>query len=547
MPVKKKQPKSPEDDDRLNELSRGIQDGHEDEAAAGLSPYHTFDHEGEDDEKPRWTCWTVISLIMFVLLCCFIVSTTVSGAMMVVLLQKVWFHCGLLTGIGNAAASSGIFFLLMLPFAMCMNKCKKIGAGSNVAKKICVFLPLYLAYLILTVVLFALTAVCIIVLLASTTVNDLNHNESSVQGIDGVITITRDEHGITHIRAASQADAVFGQGFAHGQDRLWQIEFQRLAYKGELAAHLGEAAVKTDKQTRTLNFRNAAATMCNNISTEHRDLLQHYADGLNFYMKSTWRRPVEFLFMSKSSALPISYHEPEQFVVEDICGAARMLQWTLGANIPREIERFKMYWEHHLSYDEIEDLFVNQTNLTGTVLTAADLGITEADAQRQRAEQALDFAIEKTMFAPGGYIYNLRERLNPGNATVGSPKKKQDVNAHFENKDPASLLNLLEWSHNHASNAWVGRGDNGTSCQASDPHLNLNAPSIWYYTHLSWGDYDTAGVGMLGIPGVHIGKTTTTSWGITMSMTDLGDLFLMVPSVTKPDTHYVHNGRTFPT
>lgn len=34
---------------------------------------------------------------------------------------------------------------------------------------------------------------------------------------------------------------------------------------------------------------------------------------------------------------------------------------------------------------------------------------------------------------------------------------------------------------------------------------------------------------VVGIPGVHIGKTPYLSWGITMSMTDLEDMFVIPP------------------
>jgi acyl-homoserine lactone acylase PvdQ len=41
----------------------------------------------------------------------------------------------------------------------------------------------------------------------------------------GTLTITReDDTGIAHIRGDSLLSTVYGQGFAHAQTRLWQME-----------------------------------------------------------------------------------------------------------------------------------------------------------------------------------------------------------------------------------------------------------------------------------------------------------------------------------
>jgi penicillin amidase len=50
---------------------------------------------------------------------------------------------------------------------------------------------------------------------------------ASVSGISAPIDIVRDADAIPHIFAATRLDALFGLGYAHAQDRLWQMEFQR--------------------------------------------------------------------------------------------------------------------------------------------------------------------------------------------------------------------------------------------------------------------------------------------------------------------------------
>src|SRR5690349_20824447 len=47
----------------------------------------------------------------------------------------------------------------------------------------------------------------------------------TLAGLEQPVEIIRDHFGIPHIRAGSVHDAFFAQGFVHGQDRLWQLEF----------------------------------------------------------------------------------------------------------------------------------------------------------------------------------------------------------------------------------------------------------------------------------------------------------------------------------
>src|SRR5262249_14233778 len=49
----------------------------------------------------------------------------------------------------------------------------------------------------------------------------------SVAGISAPLEIIRDADAIPHVYAATKADALFGLGYVHAQDRLWQMEFQR--------------------------------------------------------------------------------------------------------------------------------------------------------------------------------------------------------------------------------------------------------------------------------------------------------------------------------
>ncbi len=48
------------------------------------------------------------------------------------------------------------------------------------------------------------------------------------------------------------------QGYIHAKDRLWQMDLSRRQPQGRLAEVLGEAALASDVQTRTIGFGRAA-------------------------------------------------------------------------------------------------------------------------------------------------------------------------------------------------------------------------------------------------------------------------------------------------
>src|SRR3954469_9415776 len=64
-----------------------------------------------------------------------------------------------------------------------------------------------------------------------------------VTGPSAPIEIIRDADVIPHIFASTKRDGLFGLGYAHAQDRLWQMEFQRRIGFGRLSEIFGGATV----------------------------------------------------------------------------------------------------------------------------------------------------------------------------------------------------------------------------------------------------------------------------------------------------------------
>jgi len=100
------------------------------------------------------------------------------------------------------------------------------------------------------------------------------------------------------ISAATDADAVFGLGYAHAQDRLFQMETMRRAGAGRLAELFGEPAVGIDRQMRVLGLYRVAEAELALLSGEMRLGLEAYAAGVNAFLATRHGAlPPEFLLL----------------------------------------------------------------------------------------------------------------------------------------------------------------------------------------------------------------------------------------------------------
>jgi penicillin amidase len=80
----------------------------------------------------------------------------------------------------------------------------------------------------------------------------------TLAGLHDQVEIYRDRWSVPHIYAANMSDLMFAQGFAHAQDRLWQMEFQRRMVAGRLSEVIGSQTVDVDRWIRILGMRRAS-------------------------------------------------------------------------------------------------------------------------------------------------------------------------------------------------------------------------------------------------------------------------------------------------
>lgn len=296
----------------------------------------------------------------------------------------------------------------------------------------------------------------------------------SIPGLAGEVKIDRDADGVPTIRAPSPLQAMWGLGFAHAQDRLWQLETHRRIASGRLAEAFGPAALDTDKFLRALGVRRAAQAQWAAASPAARAAIEAYTAGINAYLaQGLSARPPEFIVLGLHS---------QPWTPEDSLGWAIMMAWDLGGNWGSELLRMRLAMS--LSVDRINELLPPYPGEQPIVTS----DYTPLFRDLKKAAPAIQQALS-----------DLQERA-PESGVEGV-----------------------------GSNNWVLAGSRTTGGQpllANDPHLKLSAPALWYFARLEAPGLKVAGATLPGLPMVVLGQNEQIAWGFTNTAPDVQDVYL---------------------
>ena len=100
------------------------------------------------------------------------------------------------------------------------------------------------------------------------------------------VEILRDEWGVPHIYAATDADAVFGLMYAQAEDDFPRIEENLLNSQGRLAEAEGESALWRDLRMKLFIDPVEMERLYDESPEWLRELMDAWADGLNFYLRT---------------------------------------------------------------------------------------------------------------------------------------------------------------------------------------------------------------------------------------------------------------------
>jgi len=297
----------------------------------------------------------------------------------------------------------------------------------------------------------------------------ITSGELRIRGPRAAITIRRDEHGVAHIEAQNDHDALYAMGFCQGQDRAAQLEVLWRVGRGRLSEWVGKAGLGADRMSRRIGFRRAAEQQVASIDGWVREQMAAFAAGITAGTTTGLaKKPHEFA---------LTGGEPSAWDVMDVLSLLKLQSFLLPSNWDVEVARLRI-----LLADGLDALL------------------------------ALDPAHNDAL---SGEV---------------SPSVSPFTSSSVLNQLAADLAALQAYlPRGGGSNNWVihgSRTQSGKPLLASDPHLAPSAPPPWYLLHVRTPEWGVAGAFLAGTAGVAIGHNGFCAWGITAGLTDNADLFI---------------------
>ena len=303
----------------------------------------------------------------------------------------------------------------------------------------------------------------------------------TIRGLQKPVTVIRDEWGIPHIYAETQADLFFAQGFVAAQDRLWQMDLWRRVGEGKLAEVVGKSAVERDRFARLLRYRGNMEAEWKSYAPDAQQIIEAFVGGVNAWIAETGDRlPIEF---------KLAGYRPEPWTPE-VC-LTRMAGYVMTRNAPMEVLRGQLAHQYGAK-------FVDEW--------------VEADPPRR-------------LEIPGGLdLAGIGPRILAAANSAGGP---------------------VSFNPSDGSNNWVVDGSmtaSGKPLLANDPHRTIALPSLRYLVHLVGPGWNVIGAGEPTLPGVAAGHNERVAFGFTIVGIDQQDIYVEELNPANPD-EYRYRGR----
>ncbi|WP_348612659.1 penicillin acylase family protein [Halobaculum rarum] len=304
----------------------------------------------------------------------------------------------------------------------------------------------------------------------------------------GDATLRYDDEAVPRIEADDEAALCFAAGYAHGADRLFQMDLQRRQMRGQLSAVVGEATLDSDRFHVRMDFATAVDATWDLVrDTEAGPLVEAYCEGVN-RAREDLPTPLEFELLD---------YEPAPWTPADVMLAEKQIAWTLTGSF-RTLRRETLRAE--LGADAAETIMPHRLDHDAAILGHANATdgwpVPDGDALRVPVSDPDDDTSSRASVATDPEFDGWLAGVEP----------------------PA-------WA---GSNSWaVGADhtDSGEPIMANDPHLSLMAPPVWYEQALRHPDYQVRGVTFPGVPFVIIGENDRGAWGFTNAGCDVIDFY----------------------
>ena len=325
----------------------------------------------------------------------------------------------------------------------------------------------------------------IIYYLASNSLPTYNQRLESM-AISKTLTIARDSYAIPYIKAQNDQDSFFALGYAHAQDRLWQMVLLRRTAQGLLSEILGPNALKSDILMRTLSIYESAQRSEKYQTKNITALLNSYSSGINTYIRQISEMglgrggPEFFIFTSA-----VSPWQPA-----DSIAIIKLIAYLSTNKASLEVLRTQLMLAK-VSSERMNDIF------------------DEPPLINDQKNQTISYLKE-----------NNHENLDLKKVS----NKKTTKGKFFDPWKPQLLGNGLAASNIFAVMPF--RSATGATIAASDPHSAFTSPSNFMLVSLSLSTGNVIGGTIPGIPAILKKKKKNIGWGISSAEIDDQDLFI---------------------
>ena len=315
----------------------------------------------------------------------------------------------------------------------------------------------------------------------------------TLEGVSAPVEIVRNNNNVPHIFGATDRDVYFALGFAHAQDRLWQMTMLRRTVQGRLSEVFGQRTVKIDELMRRYDLYGLAQQSVAVQDAPTMEALEAYASGVNSWIAQVNKdargrgAPEMFLFSSEIAA----------WQPADSIAVLKLMALQLSGHLQEEVLRARV----------------------SLLLPAGRVADILPDDPTQGVMALPDYAA-----------------LVPGVVPSSAPLR-------MASDDPLSPF--PERGMAGASNAWAAapaRSAAGGTLLANDPHLGFTAPTVWYLARLELQSGGVIGGTIPGIPAILLGRSEALGWGLTSSFADDQDLYIEEVNPANPEQYRTPDG-----
>lgn len=330
--------------------------------------------------------------------------------------------------------------------------------------------------------------------------------------------IFRDGFGTPHVFAPTNRSLFVAYGWVVAGDRLFQLELNRRAARGTLAALFGPSFVPADRAARVAGYTDAELdAMFASLSAEEREAYEAYRDGINRYLS-------EVVAADPVAKLPFELHAlgafPDPWTDRDSVAFGAFMVRRFGEIGGREPRNLAL----------LERLVARHGPAGGAAIFGDVRWLDDPDAP---------VTVPDRPFGPRQKHAPARTGRGPFRESDGMDEAK----ALWESIGVPTKLGSYAWAVSSARSAEEG------ALLYGGPQMGSSAPEVLHEVQLTGGDgFDVVGMAFAGSPPVLIGRNEHVAWTSTTATGDNLDVYLetLCDAGAGAGTGYVFRGACVP-